>query len=61
MAKVEIYYSDLNEKAQKELLEAVGAADPGEMNWDGDILPLAILDFETETESETDDERLASH
>ena len=50
MAKVEIYFSDLNEKAQKELLEAVGAADPGEMNWDGDILPLAILDFETETE-----------
>lgn len=50
MVKVEIYYSDLNENAQKELLEAVGAANPGEMNWDSDILPLAILDFESDTE-----------
>lgn len=47
MATVEIYFSDLNEKAQKELLEAVGATDPKERNWDCDTLPLAILDFET--------------
>lgn len=47
MSSVEIYFSDLNETAQKELLEAVGAADPKEMNWDTDVVPLAILDFET--------------
>ena len=37
----EIYFSDLNEEAQKRLLEAVGVTDPAEMNWDIDILPLA--------------------
>ncbi len=35
----EIYFSDLNEDAQKELLEAVKIEDPREMNWD--ILPIA--------------------
>ena len=54
MSSVEIYFSDLNEAAQKELLKAVGATDPKEMNWDTDVLPLAILDFETaENEDET--------
>ena len=40
----EIYFSDLNEKAQKELLEFVGESDPKEMNWDLDILPIAIYE-----------------
>lgn len=43
-----IYFSDLNEEAQKRLLEAVGASDPKEMNWDLDILPIAFYDFEEE-------------
>ena len=37
----EIYFSDLNEDAQKRLLEAVGVSDPKEMNWDLDIIPIA--------------------
>jgi hypothetical protein len=30
----EIYFSDLNEHAQKELLELAGVKDPKDMNWD---------------------------
>ena len=41
MPDFNIYFSDLNEDAQKRLLAAVGANDPQEMNWDMDILPLA--------------------
>lgn len=47
-----IYFSDLNEKAQKELLDAVGAKDAAEMNWDLDIIPLATFDFQAENEYE---------
>ena len=36
-----IYFSDLNEDAQKRLLEFVGESDPKEMNWDIDMCPLA--------------------
>jgi hypothetical protein len=36
-----IYFSDLNDNAQRRLLEAVGAQDAADMNWDMDILPLA--------------------
>ena len=39
MKEYEIYFSDLNEDAQKELLEMAGITDPGDMNWD--ILPIA--------------------
>ena len=38
----EIFFSDLNEDAQKRLLEAVGAKDPAEMNWDLDICPIGL-------------------
>lgn len=37
----EIYFNDLNEDAQNALLDAVGASDPSEMNWDMDIVPIA--------------------
>lgn len=46
MVTVEIYFNDLKPDKQKELLEAVGATDPKEMNWDGYFSPLAIIDFE---------------
>ena len=46
MKQFEIYFSDLNEKSQKELLDLVGAKEASDMNWDGDIVPLAIVDFE---------------
>lgn len=38
----EIYFNDLKEDVQKDLLEFVGAETPEEMNWDGDIVPIAI-------------------
>ena len=41
MDEFNIYFSDLNEDAQRRLIEALGISDPGEMNWDLDILPLA--------------------
>lgn len=50
MKTVDIYFSDLNEDAQKRLLEAVGAESPEEMNWDMDILPIAQYVFEEEVE-----------
>ena len=48
MGTFEIYFSDLNEDAQKRLLEAVGAKDASDMNWDMDICPIAMYDFEEE-------------
>lgn len=50
MKTFEIYFSDLNEDAQKRLLEAVGVETAADMNWDIDICPIAMYDFETETE-----------
>ena len=41
MKSMPIYFSDLNEDAQKRLLELVGEKDAKDMNWDMDILPLA--------------------
>lgn len=38
----EIFFSDLNEDAQKRLLKAVGENDPKEMNWDIDMCPIAM-------------------
>lgn len=48
MREFKIFFNDLNEKAQKELLEFVGAENASDMNWDMDILPLAVFDFEEE-------------
>ena len=50
MNTFEIYFSDLNEEAQEKLLEMVGAETPAEMNWDIDMCPIAIYEFETENE-----------
>lgn len=49
MAKeMDIFFSDLNEDAQKRLLELVGAKDASDMNWDMDILPLFTFMVEDE-------------
>lgn len=48
----EIYFSDLNDKAQAELLAILGIDDPKEMNWDMDIVPLATLEFEEVSDDE---------
>ena len=46
MKTVELYFNDLNERGQKKLLEVVHAEKPSDMNWDMDILPIAMIDFE---------------
>lgn len=50
MRQFEIYFSDLNEDAQKRLLDACGYESASAGNWDIDILPLAIYDFQIEEE-----------
>lgn len=46
MKTFEIYFSDLNKDAQSRLLKAVGAESASDMNWDMDICPIAMYDFE---------------
>ena len=48
----EIYFSDLNEDAQKRILDFVGAKSPKEMNWDIDMCPIATYDYEAEEDEE---------
>ena len=48
----EIYFSDLNEDAQKRLLEFVGEEEPEDMNWDADICPIAIFSYSEEDEDD---------
>ncbi len=44
--KIEVYWDDLNEEKQKELLNLLG----GNMNWD--IFPLAAIDVDEIEEEE---------
>ena len=44
MKTYEIFFNDLTERAQKELMEFVGVDDPKELNWD--VFPIAELDME---------------
>lgn len=46
MVSFEIYFHDLSEKAQRELMELVHIDHPSEMNWDIAMCPLAV--YETE-------------
>lgn len=46
VADFPIYFNDLNEDAQKRILEFVGETDPKEMNWDIDMCPIAIYSYE---------------
>lgn len=41
-----IYFSDLNEEAQKRFLEAVGVEDVSELDWDVNINSIATYTFE---------------
>ena len=50
MRDFEIYFSDLNEDAQQRLMEAVGITNPKEMNWDINIVPIAIYEYEDSNE-----------
>ena len=50
-----IYFSDLNEDAQKRLLKAVGVETASDMNWDMDIVPIATYCFCSEGENNESD------
>ena len=54
METFEIYFSDLNEDAQKRLLDAAGAESAADMNWDMDIIPIAQYDFEVNPDNDDD-------
>lgn len=43
MAEFELFFSDLNEDAQKRLLDFYGYREPKDGNWDIDIEPLLVL------------------
>lgn len=47
MTTIEIYFADLSQKKQKELLEAAGVNSPEEMNWDA--FPLTSIDLEADS------------
>lgn len=40
----EIYFNDLKEEAQQQLLETAGIKDPADANWD--VLPIATIYIE---------------
>lgn len=50
MSSFNIYFSDLNEDAKKRLLDFCELSDPKEANWDLDIIPIAVFDYEKENE-----------
>lgn len=56
MKTFEIYFSDLNEDAQKRLLDFVNAKSASDMNWDMDIIPIATFDTEDDDEDEETEE-----
>ena len=47
-----IYFRDLKEDIQKELLEENGISDPKELNWD--IVPIAVIPTADTTDGEED-------
>ena len=44
MASMNIYFSDLTETAQKELLETAGISNETEMNWD--VFHVTTVEFD---------------
>lgn len=51
MNTVDIYFNDLSPETQQAVLSAANIKYPHEGNWDVDIIPLAILSFESEEQS----------
>lgn len=42
----EIYFNDLNADAQKRFLEYIGLDDPKEGNYDIDMCPITVIDYQ---------------
>lgn len=47
-----LYFSDLTSEAQARIMDAAGINDPTEANWDMDVFPLALIDFEQSEQGE---------
>ena len=45
---IEIYFDDLKEEVQKQILEQAGIKDPAEANWD--VLPICSFEINPEEE-----------
>lgn len=43
---MEIYFSDLKQETQEEILDTVGISNPKELNWD--VVPLTTIDIPEE-------------
>ena len=50
----ELYFDDLTERAQKELLELAGVERPEDMNWD--VVPVSTFEVYAEDEDEENEE-----
>ena len=57
MKAFDIYFSDLTVDAQKRLMDAVGISSPSEENWDIDMCPIAIYEFESSDKDSRDTKR----
>ena len=47
--EIEIYFSDLSEKKQREVLKIAGLSEPSEANWD--VFPIAMIPLEGDHQS----------
>lgn len=52
--EIEIYFRDLSEEKQAELLKAYGVKSPEEMNWD--VFPVAVIVKEDYVLTEQEDD-----
>ena len=44
MIKIEIYFKDLTEEKQKDVLDILGIVGPEDLNWD--VLPISLICIE---------------
>jgi len=50
--QVEIFFDDLSEDKQRELLEAANAKDRDDMNWG--VFPVAVVEYEPEEDEDNE-------
>lgn len=54
MGSFELYFSDLTEEAQQNILECVGVESAEDMNWD--VFPITEIEFDDNEFDEDDEE-----
>ena len=48
----DIFFSDLNENVQNDLLKSIHVKNPKDMNWDMDIVPIVSFNMEVEIDDD---------